>query len=785
MKNLLHALLFALVCAFSDPSFAQCNFGESEITYTIDCLPEDCNFNISCYDYNGFENLYYENITVPGTYSFCLDSDVCTNFYISYNPFTLPDGMTYLVAVDGNPVAQGNIEEYFTNFAVNCPEGSLCLAPIPISTDGTYNALNDDTWYSFTPSETGLWNISTCNTNSCDTKIWIYENCPWDNIEGPEGTYIYNDNNDCNLQANMDVAFEGDATYLIRIGDNSNDCTDPISFTFTYLGLVSGCTDASACNYNPLAQQDDGGCLFFPNPDCSSPDLVMNVDVLVSSMFIMDIESSACDIEEGLVTGDGTRTVLTFSVRIDNIGEEDYYIGDPDNNPEMFETQNCHGHVHYAGYGDYRLMDMEGNIIPAGHKNGFCVMDLCGFGQYNCGMMGISAGCYDEYSAGTQGQWFDLTDVADGLYYGLVTVNPLHLPDALGRQEMDYENNTYSFCMEISTNGQGLREYQLLGDGGCPAFVDCMGVENGTAELDCNGDCNGTAIWGDVAANNDLDDNDISQYLAFLAQESIDVTTCNDLSGNGSITIYDIALGNICNEESELGGTASCDFPHNILSNVSPVGLAITAANFEAGYIDIEIKSTFHDITAYQFTIGGIEIESVESLTDPNMFNCTVGFNPFTNSIFGLGEFQDKIENSAIGQPLCRIYFSQIISNTICIEGITDIVNAIRSRTANYIYGNCVDATLFSVGEINPISGTLSIAPNPATDLVTISLNKFVTHPKKLVMRDNTGRIVKFIPVVQGNHTILEDFGNLPRGIYTIRSEDSDILTNVLRFTKL
>ncbi len=176
---------------------------------------------------------------------------------------------------------------------------------------------------------------------------------------------------------------------------------------------------------------------------------------------------------------------------------------------------------------------------------------------------------------------------------------------------------------------------------------------------------------------------------------------------------------------------------------------------------------------------------SIESLTDPNMFNCTVGFNPFTNSIFGLGEFQDKIENSAVGQPLCRIYFSQIISNTICIEGITDIVNALRSRTANYIYGNCVDATLFSVGEINPISGTLSIAPNPATDMATISLSKFATQPKQLVVRDETGRIVRLIQVVQGNHTILEDFGDLPRGVYTIRSEDRGILTNVLRFTKL
>lgn len=785
MKLRLHFLVTGIFCLCTLMASSQCDPGESEVTFNIICDPEDCDFTVSCYNYDGFESYYYDDITESGTYSFCLPEEACSYLYIYYNPFTLPDGMTYLVAVNGEPVAQGPIDSYYLTLLVNCPEGSLCGAPILLDEEGSYTASLDDTWYSFTPTETGLWNISTCGTNACDTKIWVYENCPWQNVEGPEGTYLYNDNNDCDLMANTDIAFEANHTYFIRIGDNMDNCENPINFTLTYIGLVQGCTDQTACNYNPLAQEDDGGCLYFPDPNCSSPDLVMNVDVLISSMFIMDVQSTTCDIEEGMVTGDGTRTVLTFSVRIDNIGEEDYYIGDPTNNPEMFETQNCHGHVHYAGYGDYRLMDMEGNIIPAGHKNGFCVMDLCGFGQYNCGMMGISAGCYDQYGAGTQGQWFDLTDVPDGLYYGLVTVNPLHLPDALGRQEMDYDNNTYTFCMEITTNGEGEREYQLLGDGGCPAYVDCMGVENGTAEMDCNGDCNGSAIWGDVAADNDLNNNDISQYLDFLEQETIDVTTCNDLSGNGSITIYDIALGNICYEESEMGGTASCEFPHNLLSNISPVGLAITAANFDEGYIDIEIKSSYHDIIAYQFTIGGIVIESVESLTNPNVFNCTMGFNPFTNSVFGLGEFQDKIENNNLAQNLCRIHFSQIISNTICIEGITDIVNAIRSRTASYVYGNCIDATLFSVGEINPMSGTLSIAPNPSTGEATISMNKFAKQPKQLVVRDETGRIVKLIAVVQGNHTILADFGELPRGVYTIRSEDHGILTNVLRFTKL
>jgi hypothetical protein len=38
-------------------------------------------------------------------------------------------------------------------------------------------------------------------------------------------------------------------------------------------------------------------------------------------------------------------------------------------------------------------MDENGDLVPVGHKNGFCVMDLFGFGQYNCSDMGISSGC--------------------------------------------------------------------------------------------------------------------------------------------------------------------------------------------------------------------------------------------------------------------------------------------------------------------------------------------------------------------------------------------------------
>ena len=56
--------------------------------------------------------------------------------------------------------------------------------------------------------------------------------------------------------------------------------------------------------------------------------------------------SDVCAVEEGCVKGFGTRNVIRFNTRIDNIGELDYYIGSPSAQPGMFDTQNCHGHAH-------------------------------------------------------------------------------------------------------------------------------------------------------------------------------------------------------------------------------------------------------------------------------------------------------------------------------------------------------------------------------------------------------------------------------------------------------
>jgi hypothetical protein len=307
-----------------------------------------------------------------------------------------------------------------------------------------------------------MYVVSTCSLATCDTRLYIYQDCPGGAslTDGPEGTYAYNDNV-CGDQSSVNVMMLQGQTYKIRVGDVNNNCTGPVNFQLLYNGEITGCTDLTACNYNPLATASDGSCIYFPDPMCAGPDLAFDSLAFTSSLTLFTHNAQECDIQEGCVTGYGSRQVIAFSSKIDNIGLMDYYIGTPGSQPEMFNLVNCHGHTHYEGYGDYRLYDMNNNLIPAGHKNGFCVMDLCGFGQYNCGNMGISAGCYDVYGVGTQCQWIDVTEVPDGDYRLAVIVNSTHVPDALGRQEVNYVNNALQVCMRF-TRTNGVLSWQLL-----------------------------------------------------------------------------------------------------------------------------------------------------------------------------------------------------------------------------------------------------------------------------------------------------------------------------------
>jgi hypothetical protein len=720
----------------------------------------------------------------------CIPDSVCTIFTIndSYGDGIFAPG-GYWLYNNGALIATGNSSTYTltATHTIGCSQGSFCDNPYPLSY-GLHYGLLDNTWYTFTADSTGMYNFNSCGLNTCDTKIWIYGNCNVGiNQESPAGTYAFNDNSSCGLQASLDVVFAAGNTYLIRIGDNMDNCVDSVGFVFSYIGAIPGCMDPTACNYDPMAGIDDSSCIWFPNPLCNGPDLELDSLSFLSSLSLVTTTAGLCDVNEGCVTGYGTRYVLSFTSKINNIGTLDYVLGNPSANPSMFNLNNCHGHTHYEGYGDYRLYDMGGQLIPVGHKNGFCVMDLCGFGQYNCGNMGISAGCYDVYGVGTQCQWIDITDVPNGDYRLAAIINSLHLPDAMGRPETNYLNNALQICIRITRNVSGVPTYSILPS--CTPFVDCFGIPGGTALADCDGVCNGPSIFGNVFVDNLLDSLDVTTYIDMLSNQLSVATNCNDLNADSTLTIYDAALANWCNNNGNAnhpGGSSynHCFFPRNITNPTDSTALKITAINFSNNYIDVSILSKRADIKAYEFSVSGITIQNVVSLTNPVTVPYEVAYNGFNNHVLGLSVVDSSLKKAANYQSLCRIYFSAITDTIICIQNIIDIVNSKAERTITSIEGGCISTVTSGISTSNNTIN-MTLIPNPAVSSIFVKLQNTNNFNSNLELLDIQGRRIEILGTPTNNDWHEYSIENLKPGIYLLRLVNETQFSAPVRLVKM
>ena len=778
MKKIL-PFLFAFI---SFASFAQgpCNNGQSQLIIQIvpDAYPWEISWNVML---SG--NVIASGASVGDTICVATGSCVEVRIIDSYGDGIFSPG-GYWIYLDGQLMANGSGFGSLASHSIACPPGSTCTQPFPI-TAGAYTTTFEDSWYRYNCTASGTYNISTCSGNTCDTKVWVFESCPSVGLtEGPMGTYAFNDNADCGLQAKLSVVFIAGSSYLIRIGDNESACTQDINFNLSYVGPISGCTDPASCSFNPLAAVDDGSCIYFPDPLCQGPDLEFDSTDFVNSLSLGTHTTSGCDISEDCVTGYGSRYVIRFSSKINNIGTADYYIGTPSANPDQFNVVNCHGHTHYEGYGDYRLYDMDDNIIPAGHKNGFCVMDLCGFGQYNCGNMGISAGCYDVYGAGTQCQWIDITDVPEGDYRLAVIINSQHRPDALGRNETNYLNNALQVCIHISRNAANVPSFELLP--ACEPFVDCAGIPGGAAIRDCNNDCGGTAMYGNTVEDELINASDVAQYINMLTDDVPNVMPCYDLNNDDELTVYDAALETWCMQSAGTSGNMNnCYFPRNVLNPNDTTGLEIVSVNYSSNYMDIQLHSERANVVGYQFQVSGVQVSDVVALTNSFNMPIHIGYNALRNEVFGLFYGDSVIANSTNAVALCRIYFSAITGGEICISQIIDIPNSLGEQTITEIRGDCFTPSSVSID--NSIERShLTVMPNPASETVWVNVPESYTGKGSWELFDATGR--KAAIVQAQNTSVARQFSisltGLPVGVYILRVADQNGHQSIGRIVK-
>ena len=198
------------------------------------------------------------------------------------------------------------------------------------------------------------------------------------------------------------------------------------------------------------AKRDYANASFKAHAYVDGPDLIPWKPAVDPHISVETFNPADCEVQEGYVLA-GTRRLLRFTTEARNIGTRDGVLGIPTANNPNFVYAACHGHYHYVGYANYRLLDQGNNEAALGAKIGFCLEDVYQWdptasssAKFTCESQGIQVGWADVYDSSLEGQWIDITGVPAGDYTLEITVNSLHkMP------ESDYSNNTIQVPVTI------------------------------------------------------------------------------------------------------------------------------------------------------------------------------------------------------------------------------------------------------------------------------------------------------------------------------------------------
>jgi hypothetical protein len=130
----------------------------------------------------------------------------------------------------------------------------------------------------------------------------------------------------------------------------------------------------------------------------------------------------SCAISEGCVGGAGWRRLLQFTATVQNLGAVDSAIGDvsEDSAPvknNLVSLSACHNHMHFNHYGKFSFGSGDQQL---GSKRAFCLESTWRYFNnedtpfthpYTCHFQGTAAGWGDDYIAGLDCQWVDVTPV--------------------------------------------------------------------------------------------------------------------------------------------------------------------------------------------------------------------------------------------------------------------------------------------------------------------------------------------------------------------------------------
>lgn len=210
------------------------------------------------------------------------------------------------------------------------------------------------------------------------------------------------------------------------------------------------------------------------------PDLFVDEDKLRSQVHVTEetFSPTSCTFLESCISRPGTHLLLRFTSNTPNVGEADLVIGDPNEClGTLFRFSECHQHLHFEEYADYRLWTPAGydkwvrmrdlskpsnegrnaqllkkafdnRELLVGRKQGFCIIDLLPYNfegatppppkYVSCASnQGLQVGYADEYHFGLSCQFVEVTDLPEGDYVLEDHVNAEHL-----LPESDFTNNS-------------------------------------------------------------------------------------------------------------------------------------------------------------------------------------------------------------------------------------------------------------------------------------------------------------------------------------------------------
>jgi hypothetical protein len=156
---------------------------------------------------------------------------------------------------------------------------------------------------------------------------------------------------------------------------------------------------------------------------------VLHDELLVNRLTYRYVSADSCAIAENCVGGKGFRRLLQFNASEQNtgsapleIGNVDYFLDMPDDptpnaNHHIYEYSECHMHYHFSHYATFAF----GGSTDLGSKRAFCLESVARYSNNehsptwspysSCHFQGISQGWADQYNAGIECQWVDVTSI--------------------------------------------------------------------------------------------------------------------------------------------------------------------------------------------------------------------------------------------------------------------------------------------------------------------------------------------------------------------------------------